>query len=1077
MKGEKNVSTFKRGDKLDLIFLLIATLTVSLLTLSNISIPAMSTVEGSKNGVTFFNLGSFSYYKELPLLPLFSFLLGAVSIGLIVLLMLRRKNKVVVSTKKRFILFIVLGAVVAFYSIAVLFLAPSAGIKETHIKLVGSDEVKNYLVSIESFTAIYRICYIVCFSSFAFYSYFILFYLRSFSYCIKGFIKYTNYLVMLIAIGFFLGVFFNTYCQDEMISNFNSLLGRSGLIEVNHPIISNSLLGFSMFIGCLSASILFYRKPNILVFILALAFAFATFITGNVYALPLSALTVTLTSILTLMNSKGRIKTAILSLILVIGLLALAILSVSILKTTFPTVYQTIRYYYHNLKTSLNEDIYLWKVTFSSIFFYRFVYAGLSPYIFTTVVYTSSSLLNVANSPAGSSNNMYIQTFGAFGIIGLLLIVLPYAFIVFKCFSMLKYKKKEGLFYFVFLLLIIFSSLFFNYGLFGYSPLSMMFTVIFVFPFSRDYNFGLISRGKNLAPGEIKEVEHKYVRYDVQADDISQNNNNARDNNISYKDAEYEENKHDSDELEKELNLPTRDDLDEEEKNKDKGAKKKYRDRDRRLVEKEEVLEEENLSDWNEGGGEEEEEEEEVVPTKHKKEKKEKKKKRKGKDIVEETLQPSTDNKTRGIELNQSNDNNIAVENNAVNTDSAVNNNVADNKNTAENFTADNNNVVNNNNAADNNNVAETNVVKENSTLNEVEIKSEEEQQINVPQSNSGISERRFDLNDKENIIPQEDVKKDIVKEEIKQVQTPTINRAPDLLILKELPTSIIKNNKIEEKGENLEDEPIRHDDELLAQVIERQTQYREEPIQAHYKKEEKKINTSMVNKTVNHPTGKVVNRRSDVDYENSYEIIENKVEKISEDNNIIKDKPKRILDYDEYNRQKKVNIDEIKKFERPNTHDTRTLYNFNTDKKATMEKNKISKNIDSILHDSTPPNKPIKTSAVVFDDLLNNQKLSSIKIDEFKDRDKQKRDEIQLQKKIEEAKNKEITINPEAVKKAGAFGSLLDKVKVNEPAAVNVDELKQNRKHYSIPKIRVIKEGEQVEKKRRESNFFDDLL
>ena len=230
-----------------------------------------------------------------------------------------------------------------------------------------------------------------------------------------------------------------------------------------------------------------------------------------------------------------------------------------------------------------------------------------------------------------------------------------------------------------------------------------------------------------------------------------------------------------------------------------------------------------------------------------------------------------------------------------------------------------------------------------------------------------------------------------------------------------------------------------------------------------------------MVNQSGNHPTGKVVNRRADVDYEDSLEIIENKTEKISEDNTIVKPKATRILDYDDFAKQKKTNAENEK---RNVLHDTKTLFNFNADKKASVAKDKISKNIDSVLHNSTPPEKKvIKTSAVVFDDLLNNKKLSSISIDEFKNRDKHVKEEIEIQKKIKESENKEIVINQKEAQKVKSFGSLLDQPVEEDEEVSNIEQLKQHRWHHSTPKIEVIKEGDRVGTKRKSSTFFDDLL
>lgn len=558
MKNKSNTQTFKRGDKLDLLLLFLVTLFVGLITLSNVSIPALTGIDSSKTGITFFNLGSLSYFKEIPLSLIFTIPLGVVSLGLIVLLMLRRKNKEVVSNKKRLIVFFIFIAVLIFYAVATLFLIPdSNGEKITSVKLIGESSTIRYNISFKTFDIIYRISYIISLVTFGFYLYFLLFFLRSFNYCLKSFIKYSQILVIIIAIAFFFGVFLNSSSQNIIISNFNSLLGKSSVSEVTHPIISNSLLGFSVFVGCLSASIMYYRRPGVFTYIISILFMFSAFLTGNVYSLPLCALVIVLTNVLVLFNSKKRIKSVITSLAITVLFIAFIILSATALKSIFGGVNTVITNFIPQLRATLKNDIYLWKVSFSSVLFLTTSYSGLSPYIFTPLIFKTTELLSVVNSPVGSSGNMYIQTFGYFGFIGLALLLLAYVYIIVKCILMIKNKKKSGLYYLIFTLVIIFSSLFYNYGLFSFSPLSMLITVCFIFPLSSEYNKGLIVSGKNdLRPGEIKEVEHKYVRYDVQVDDIKQDSQPSN-KNLSFKDAEYAEDKPDLDEEIQELHLPT----------------------------------------------------------------------------------------------------------------------------------------------------------------------------------------------------------------------------------------------------------------------------------------------------------------------------------------------------------------------------------------------------------------------------------------------------------------------------------------------------------------------------------------
>lgn len=915
MKKEKAVSTYKRGDKLDIFFLFILTLLIGLLTLGNISIPSLTSVDSSKAGVSFFNLNYFSYFTEIPLSLIFSIPIAVVTIGLIILLMIRRKNKEIVLGKKKLLFLIGFIIVAAFYVAATLFIIPSSG--SATAKLLGSDISSEYTISNSYFTTIYKISYLVSFVSFLFYLYFLLFYLRSFNYCLNKFISLGQLIVVLMSIAFFLGVFFNTHSQDIIINNFNALMNKSDVAEVTHPIISNSLFGFSIFIGCLSSCIMFYRRPRIYTYILSLIFSFAAFLTGNPYSLALCLLSVVLTNILSLFNTNGHTKITIVSLILTVLLIAFIVLSITALRNMFSGVNNVIVNYIDTFKTSLSNDIYLWKVAFSTVLSSSIGYSGFTPYLFAPIIYSLSSSFNVVNNPVSSTRNLFTQTLGSFGYIGIGLLLISYIFIMIRCFSMLKNKKKAGLYYFFMTLVIIVSSLFSNYGLLGYSPLSILFTVIFIYPLSTDCHSGLVTGKEKLKPGEMKEVEHKYVRYDVQADDINQDNSSKQDN-IDFKEAEYVEGNNHEEEIES-LNLPNKEQEEQEE------AKKKIDNQHGGLVDK-------------------------SIP-----------------------IHPGK---------------------------------------------------IDNFNDADNQ-------VHQTSSINVVGKKVEP------------------------------------IKEE-KKVEE---EKEPDVLILKELPSSTIREDDL------AEEQVIKHDDELLSHVVESQTRYKEEPIMAHYKKAEKKVNTAMLSqKAMHHPTGKVVNRRLDIDYANSYEIIENKAETISEDNTIAKPQTKVILNYDDYS---KIGTEDPKKVVQRNyEHSTNTLYDFNKEKQKEKEKEDMSKKIDNILHKSTPPKKDFKTNTAVFDNLLNNKKLVSISIDDFKNRDKHVKEEIELLKKMKESENKEINVpNNKELSNFSSFGSLLETpVKEDEDELKNdIEKLKQNKKHYSTPKIKVIKEGEK--RPNKGGSFFDDLL
>ena len=569
MKREQIRPIYKRGDKLDILFLSVATLLVTLLLFSNVSIPALNGIDGAKYGKTFFNLGFLSYFTELPLNIIYSASIGAAAIFVLFILIIRRRTKALISTKLKVLFLILAIGVFALTAVNVMLFIPTSRNASSKMILFGQNasQALTYTINLQQYNLIYRISFLVSYFAFILYFYFLTVYLRSFSHCASSFISFMLYTAILISVSAFLGIFFNTSTQDTIINNYKAFMSSNFEIrEVTHPIISNSLINSFLFAGCLSTLVLFYRKPNLIWYILSLGFGLASFLTGNIYGFLLDLFAITITSFALLLNMRKHYISSIVAIIVTLLIGVYIGLSVTVLKNMFPAVVHIFDGYVMKAKTVFATDLYRWKVSLSAIVNYFYAFAGYTPSVSNLVNYQVTNLYNVNYAPLATSGNAYIQTIMSFGYVGIGILVLAYGFILVRCFGMLKNKKKAGLFYLLVFITILLSGIIFDYGLFTYSPLSMIFVLIFVYPLSSDYHLGLIESGNNLAPGEIKSVEHKYVNYDVQVEDIKQNG--KKDSGVNkFQDAEYQEEEKEKDSFP--FNPPDKDEYWEEKKKTD----------------------------------------------------------------------------------------------------------------------------------------------------------------------------------------------------------------------------------------------------------------------------------------------------------------------------------------------------------------------------------------------------------------------------------------------------------------------------------------------------------------------------
>ena len=950
-------SAYNRGDRLDFFLLSITTLLVTLLLFSNVSIPALSNVDDAKNGITFFNLNYFGYFTEVPLEIFYSAPIGAVAIFLIIILMIRRKVRCFISGKKKFLFFLIGLLALGAFIVNVLVFIPNSNSASTKMYLLGqpSSEAQSYSIGLSRFNMLYRISYFISLAAFIFYFYFIVTYLRSFNYCAESFVKFMLYIALLTSIAIFVGIFFNSSTQETIIHNFLAFMNRSySVTEIYHPIISNSLLNSMLFAGCLSSLVLFYRKPNFFWYIIAVGFGLASFLTGNVYGFLLNVFIIFIVPIALLFNMRKHYVSTIGSLLVSVLIIAFIALSITVLKNMFPAVAQIFDQYVVRAKNAFVSDIYKWKVTLSTILFYSYGVFGFSPTVTPSVLFEVTKLYSVNGSPIATSGNAYIQMALEFGFIGVGLMVLAYAFIISRCFGMLMRKKKQGLFYLLVFISILLGGVVFDYSLFNFSPVSMLFVLAFIFPLSSDYHKGIIEAGQNLEPGEIKKVEHKYVNYDVQADDITQNKKYDQGVN-SFQDAEYQENNRQNNVPP--LNLPKKEDLED---------KKKNRGRNRRLVEEEQDSQKEN-NNYNE----------EVYTSQEN-----------NNEVVEEKAQPVFHNEE----------------------------------------------------------IKETKPVYR-------------EKQYREPA----------------NIVREE--------REYREVK-PIRQKEPEMIILKELPTTTIGQEEVvkEEKKTTPvapEKKTTRRDDEY-ENIVEKQIEFRNEPIKAHYKKEARKINLVMTTPRINQPTGRIVQRvhvEKKTTDSDSYEIIAGKTQTIKA-GEIVKERPRVIMDYDKFNHLKKEKLLTSSHNDTSNRN-IRVIVDLNKGKPK-EENLKISDDIDRILHSSLPPKKPKIEGVSFFDDLLAVGSNNSVRVDDFKKLSEKEKEELEMKKKLKgDNPSSEVFASQKyGNSQAVSFDDMLseDTVKTASSSIESLLERKEERGKRTPSKVRIIKEGES-ELSDEVKKMFDALL
>ena len=168
MKREQIRPIYKRGDKLDILFLSVATLLVTLLLFSNVSIPALNGIDGAKYGKTFFNLGFLSYFTELPLNIIYSASIGAAAIFVLFILIIRRRTKALISTKLKVLFLILAIGVFALTAVNVMLFIPSSRNASSKMILFGQNasQALTYTINLQQYNLIYRISFLVSYFAF-----------------------------------------------------------------------------------------------------------------------------------------------------------------------------------------------------------------------------------------------------------------------------------------------------------------------------------------------------------------------------------------------------------------------------------------------------------------------------------------------------------------------------------------------------------------------------------------------------------------------------------------------------------------------------------------------------------------------------------------------------------------------------------------------------------------------------------------------------------------------------------------------------------------------------------------------